>query len=224
MQRYIPTVSSEATRTPLRAESWMVAWLEFFFRPPSELFLNVVNGDGGTTCLAGNGEDRRNGLVAGWPRTSQRITRAMVMSGPKGCEVWYGRYRQRAYFFMVAAGLQRSPKTTRGRGRWSNPMVAMRGSRMVSPWGDDDVIVAAERDGRVTSRRRTVVAPKGWGPTVWRIERGGENNKKSLGYPPAKLGIATKRIEQQLPPILGSLPSQFWWFRGYDHGSGTEKR
>jgi hypothetical protein len=40
----------------------------------------------------------------------------------------------------------------------------------------------AEEDGRVASRRRTVVTLKGWGPTVRRIDRDGEKNEKNLGY------------------------------------------
>jgi hypothetical protein len=50
----------------------VVAWLEFFFRPTSELLLDVVNEDGGTTCSVWNGKDGRDGLVAGGPKTSWR--------------------------------------------------------------------------------------------------------------------------------------------------------
>jgi hypothetical protein len=34
----------------------------------------------------------------------------------------------------------------------------------------------------------------GWGPTVRRIDRDGENNEKSSGYSLSRLGIAIKRI------------------------------
>jgi hypothetical protein len=39
--------SSEKTRTLPKTESWVAAWLEFFFRPTSELLLDVVDEDGG---------------------------------------------------------------------------------------------------------------------------------------------------------------------------------
>jgi hypothetical protein len=45
----------------------VAAWLEFFFRPTSEFLLDVVDEDGGTTCLERNGTDGRDALVAGWP-------------------------------------------------------------------------------------------------------------------------------------------------------------
>jgi hypothetical protein len=48
------------------------AWLESFFWPTCELLLDVVDEDGGTACSARNGTDGRDGLVAGWPRTSWR--------------------------------------------------------------------------------------------------------------------------------------------------------
>jgi hypothetical protein len=39
--------SSKKTRTLPKTESWVAAWLEFFFRPTSELLLDVVDEDGG---------------------------------------------------------------------------------------------------------------------------------------------------------------------------------
>jgi hypothetical protein len=41
--------SSEMTRTLLRTESWVSAWLESCFRSTSELLLDVVDEEGGTT-------------------------------------------------------------------------------------------------------------------------------------------------------------------------------
>jgi hypothetical protein len=67
------------------------------------------------------------------------------------------------------------------------------------------VSATAEEDGRETSRHRTVVALKRMGPTVRRIDRDGEKNEKSSGYPPSRLGIATKRILAKASPILGLL-------------------
>jgi hypothetical protein len=40
-------MSNEATRVLPKTESWVAAWLEFFFRPTSELLLEVVDEDGG---------------------------------------------------------------------------------------------------------------------------------------------------------------------------------
>jgi hypothetical protein len=48
------------------------AWLEFFFRPTSELLLDVVNKDVGTARVARNRTDGRDGLVASGPKTSRR--------------------------------------------------------------------------------------------------------------------------------------------------------
>jgi hypothetical protein len=46
-------VSSGATRTLPRTESWVSAWLEFSFRPTSELLLDVVDEDGGQLARRG---------------------------------------------------------------------------------------------------------------------------------------------------------------------------
>jgi hypothetical protein len=72
---------SEATRTLPRTESWVSAWLDSFFRPTSELLLNVVNEDGGTTCSVRNETDGRDGLVAGGPKTSWRGNKRDVELG-----------------------------------------------------------------------------------------------------------------------------------------------
>jgi hypothetical protein len=42
----LPT-SNEKTRTLPKTESWVAAWLEFFFRSTPELLLNVGDEDGG---------------------------------------------------------------------------------------------------------------------------------------------------------------------------------
>jgi hypothetical protein len=44
------------------------------------------------------------------------------------------------------------------------------------------VSMVAEKDGGVVSRHRMVRTLKGWGPTVRRIDRDGEKNKKSSMY------------------------------------------
>jgi hypothetical protein len=58
------------------------------------------------------------------------------------------------------------------------------------------VIMVAGKDGRATSWRHTVVALKRMGPTVRRIDRDGEKNEVSSGYPSYKLEIETRWIEQ----------------------------
>jgi hypothetical protein len=45
---------------------------EFFSCPTPELLLNIVSEDGWTACSVRNGADRRDGLVAGWLKTSKR--------------------------------------------------------------------------------------------------------------------------------------------------------
>jgi hypothetical protein len=45
------------------------AWLESF-RSTSELILDVVDEEGRTACLARNGIDGRDALVAGWPKSN----------------------------------------------------------------------------------------------------------------------------------------------------------
>jgi hypothetical protein len=45
--------SSEMTRTLPKIESWVAAWLEFFFRPMSELLLDAVDEDGGQLAQRG---------------------------------------------------------------------------------------------------------------------------------------------------------------------------
>jgi hypothetical protein len=46
-------VSSGKTRTLPKTESWVAAWLEFFFRPTSELLLDAVDEDGGQLARRG---------------------------------------------------------------------------------------------------------------------------------------------------------------------------
>jgi hypothetical protein len=80
------------TRTLPWTESWASAWLESFFRPTSELLLDVVDEDGGTTCLA-LGEERtygRDALVAGWPKSNGERTRVVGMPSSDGHEACAG--------------------------------------------------------------------------------------------------------------------------------------
>jgi hypothetical protein len=51
------------TRTLLRTASWVSAWLMSFFWVTSEILLDVVAEDGGTTCSARNQTAGRDGLV-----------------------------------------------------------------------------------------------------------------------------------------------------------------
>jgi hypothetical protein len=44
----------------------------FFSRSSSELLMEVVDEDGETACLASGRSNGRDGLVAGWPKTSRR--------------------------------------------------------------------------------------------------------------------------------------------------------
>jgi hypothetical protein len=74
----LPT-SSEKTRTLPKTESWVAAWLEFFFRSTPELLLDVVGEDGRTARSVRNGTDGRDVLVAVWPRLAGGRTRAVVM-------------------------------------------------------------------------------------------------------------------------------------------------
>jgi hypothetical protein len=78
--------SSEVTRSLPRIESWVSAWLESFFRPTSELLLDVVDEDEETTCSVRNGTVGRDGLVTGWPRLAGGRTRATLMSSSDGYE------------------------------------------------------------------------------------------------------------------------------------------
>jgi hypothetical protein len=45
---------------------------EFFSCPTPELLLNIISEDGWIACSLGNGVDGRDGLVAGWIKTSRR--------------------------------------------------------------------------------------------------------------------------------------------------------
>jgi hypothetical protein len=72
------------TRTLPRTESWVLAWLESFFRSTSELLLDDVDEDRGTTCSARNGTDGRDALVAGWPKSNWEGTRVVGMPSSDG--------------------------------------------------------------------------------------------------------------------------------------------
>jgi hypothetical protein len=47
------SMSDEKTRTLPKTESWVAAWLEFFFRSTSELLLDAVDEDGGQLARRG---------------------------------------------------------------------------------------------------------------------------------------------------------------------------
>jgi hypothetical protein len=112
----------------------------------------------------------------------------MVMSSSEGCEAWYWRYLTKGFLFMVAAGLQQSSKP---------PEVSGAGNTGL----DNGQLVRSRRRDRGRGKRRQsdVMASYGHGTEkdgVQRseeIDRDGENNEKSLGYPPPRLGIATRR-------------------------------
>jgi hypothetical protein len=99
-----------------------------------------------------------------------------------------------------------------------------RSLRTVRPWSLGGVSAVAEEDGRVASRHRTVVTLKGWGPMVWRMDRDGERNEKSLRYKHSKLAIATRRILAKASSDPGYFLARFRGFEEYEHGSWTDKR
>jgi hypothetical protein len=86
----------------------VAAWLEFFFGSTSELLLDVMDKDGGTTCLARNGIDGRDALVAKWPRLAGGKTTAVVMSSSDGNGAFASVVLGKGFPFITAAGLQRS--------------------------------------------------------------------------------------------------------------------
>jgi hypothetical protein len=90
IQRYIPINVNEATRVLPKTKSWVSARLESFFRSTSELLLDVVDEDGGTTCSARNGTDGRDALVAGWPKSNGEGTRVVGMPSSDGHEACAG--------------------------------------------------------------------------------------------------------------------------------------
>jgi hypothetical protein len=135
--------ASVATRTLPRIESWVSTWLESFFRPTSELLLDVVDEDGGIACSARNGTDGRDGLVAGWPKTSWRENKS-------DGDVELGRIRclvsavlGKGLPFYGRSGLQRSSKPARYL-VWTT-----RSLTMVSSWGLGGLSAISKEDGRV---------------------------------------------------------------------------
>jgi hypothetical protein len=61
------STSSETTRALPKTESWMAAWLEFFFRSTLSFF--STSGTNTENSLFGKNEvDGRGALVAMWPR------------------------------------------------------------------------------------------------------------------------------------------------------------
>jgi hypothetical protein len=101
-------MSNENTQTLSKTESCVAAWLEFFFWSTSDLLLDVVDEDGGTTCLARNGIDGRDALVAKFPRLAGGKTRAVVMSSSDGHGAFASAVLGKGFPFITAAGLQRS--------------------------------------------------------------------------------------------------------------------
>jgi hypothetical protein len=83
----------------------VAAWLGFFFQSTSDLLLDVVDEDGGTTCLARNGIDGRDALVANWPRLAAGKTRAVVMSSSDGNGAFTSAVLGKGFPFITAVGL-----------------------------------------------------------------------------------------------------------------------
>jgi hypothetical protein len=68
----------------------------------SELLLEVVDEDGETACSMSGRSNGRNGLVAGWPKTSQRgKTRVAALSSSKAGETWQWQHRRRVSLFIA---------------------------------------------------------------------------------------------------------------------------
>jgi hypothetical protein len=93
------SMSSEMTRTLPKTESWVAAWLEFFFRSTLSFF-STSGTKGRTACSARNGTDARDGLVA-VAKTSWRKNK---ISG----DAELRQFRAKGFPFMAAAGLQLS--------------------------------------------------------------------------------------------------------------------
>jgi hypothetical protein len=101
--------SSEMTWTLSRTESWVSAWLESYFRSTSELLLDVVDEDGGTTCSVRKGTNGRDALVTGWRKSNWERTRVVGMSSSGGYEALVSAVPgNRVSLFMAVAWLQRS--------------------------------------------------------------------------------------------------------------------
>jgi hypothetical protein len=83
----------------------VAAWLEFFFRSTSERLLDVGVKDGGTACLARNGIDGRDALVAKWPRLARGKTRAVEMLSSDENGAFTPTVLGKEFPFMAAAGL-----------------------------------------------------------------------------------------------------------------------
>jgi hypothetical protein len=94
------------------------AWLEPCFRSTSEFLLDVVDEDGGTACLARDGANGRDALVAGWPRSNWGRTRAVVMPSSDGYEAFVSAVLGKGLPFYCRSGLQRSFNQS---GIWCRP-------------------------------------------------------------------------------------------------------
>jgi hypothetical protein len=82
----------------------VAAWLEFFFRSTSELLLDVGDEDGRTACLARNGIDGRDALVAKWPRLAGGKTRVVAVSSSDGNGAFTSVVRGKGFPFITTAG------------------------------------------------------------------------------------------------------------------------
>jgi hypothetical protein len=88
-----------------------------------ELLLEVVDEDSETACSVSGRSNDRDGLVAGWPKTSRRgKTRAVTLSSSKADEIWQWQHRGRVSLFIA-----------QGNATVNDPAVATRGSIMVDP-------------------------------------------------------------------------------------------
>jgi hypothetical protein len=61
------TMSSETTRALPKAESWVAAWIDFFFRSTLSFF-SLLETNTENNLLGKNEIDGGNALVAKWPR------------------------------------------------------------------------------------------------------------------------------------------------------------
>jgi hypothetical protein len=64
--------SNGGTQTSPRTEAWSAMQAGVLLSVFFELLLEVVDEDGETACSASGRSNGRNGIVAGWPKTSQR--------------------------------------------------------------------------------------------------------------------------------------------------------
>jgi hypothetical protein len=182
-------VSSEVTRTPPGSESWIAAraWVLrlTYFRASSQRHQWRRR----DSLLVEERSRWERWLVARWLKTSRRENKERWWhQARKDARPGTGSTDKRASFLWSQRGCNGHPNHLR------YPVVPHR----TRQWSACEVSVTWSWPRKeMAEQRHDVIRSwhwKGWGPMVWRIDRGGENNKKSLGYPPSRLGIATKRI------------------------------